>query len=74
MKTGDILVVKGDKILVVSNNRYYIVKSKGKVGDKVEFNMDEALAMPSYLFAIAALEEEDLEQTIKFIKSEWFKD
>lgn len=74
MKTGEILVIKEDKLLVLSNNRYYIVKGEGEVGDKVEFDIDKALPMPSYLFAIAAIEDEDLEQTMKFIKSEWFKD
>lgn len=74
MKIGEILVVKDDKLLVLNNNRYYIVKGQGEVGDQVEFDLEKALPMPSYLFAIAAIEEEDLEQTMKFIKSEWFKD
>ena len=74
MKIGEILVVKDDKLLVLNNNRYYIVKGHGEVGDQVEFDLEKALPMPSYLFAIAAIEEEDLEQTMKFIKSEWFKD
>jgi aminopeptidase N len=74
MKIGEILVVKDDKLLVLNNNRYYIVKGHGKVGDQVEFDLEKALPMPSYLFAIAAIEYEDLEQTMKFIKSEWFKD
>jgi hypothetical protein len=74
MKIGEILVVKDDKLLVLNNNRYYIVKGHGEVGDQVEFDLEKALPMPSYLFAIAAIEDEDLEQTMKFIKSEWFKD
>ncbi len=74
MKIGEILVVKDDKLLVLNNNRYYIVKGQGEVGGQVEFDLEKALPMPSYLFAIAAIEDEDLEQTMKFIKSEWFKD
>ena len=73
MKKGNILVVRDDKLLLSSDNNYYIVKGKGHVGDVIEFDPEHALAMPSYLFAIAAIEDDNLESTMKFIQSEWFK-
>ncbi len=73
MKKGNILIVKDDKLLVLSDNCYYIVKGKGHVGDLLEFDLQTSLAMPSYLFAIAAIEDGDLDNTMKFIQTEWFK-
>lgn len=73
MKQGNILVVKDDKLLILSDNCYYIVKGKGHVGDPYEFDETKSLPMPSYLFAIAAIEDGDLDNTMKFIQSEWFK-
>lgn len=71
---GNVLMVKGDKLLVLHKNRYYIIKGQAKVGDDIDFETRDALAMPSYLFAIAAMEEEDLDETLDFIQSEWFAD
>lgn len=73
MKKGKIIVGKEDKVLLVSDNCYYIVKGNGKLGDEVDFDEKKALSMPSYLFAIAAIEDPDLDNTMKFIQSEWFK-
>lgn len=73
MKNGNVLIVKDDKLLVLSENCYYIVKGKAHVGDRIEFDLSNALAMPSYLFAIAAIEDGDLDNTMKFIQTEWFK-
>lgn len=73
MKKGNILIVKDDKLLILSDNSYYIVKGKGHVGDQIEFDVDSSLPMPSYLFAIAAIEDGNLDETMKFIQSEWFK-
>lgn len=69
---GNILVVKDNKLLLLANNRYYIVYGEGHVGDDIEFDPDQALQMPSYLFAIAAMEEENLDDTLDFIKTKWF--
>ncbi len=73
MKKGKVIVEKEDKVLLVSDNCYFIVKENGKLGEEVEFDEKKALAMPSYLFAIAAIEDSDLDNTMKFIQSEWFK-
>ena len=73
MRKGNILIVKDDKLLVLSDNCYYIVKGKGHVGDTIEIDLSTSLAMPSYLFAIAAIEDSDLDNTMKFIQTEWFK-
>lgn len=74
MKTGEILVVKDDKLLILSDNHYFIIKGKGSAASTVEFDPEQALPMPSYLFAIAAIEDENLDNTMQFIKSQWFKD
>lgn len=71
---GNVLVVKDDKLLLLANNRYYIAYGKAHVGDDVDFDPEDALQMPSYLFAIAAMEEENLDDTLDFIKTSWFKD
>lgn len=70
---GTVLMVKEGKLLVLSNNKYYIVKGEANDGDIVEFERDDALPMPSYMFAIAAMEEENLDDTLDFIQNQWFK-
>lgn len=70
---GTVLMVKEGKLLVLSNNKYYIVKGETNDGDIVEFERDDALPMPSYMFAIAAMEEENLDDTLDFIQNQWFK-
>jgi hypothetical protein len=69
---GNIVMIKDDKVLFVCENKYYIAKGKGHIGDVEEFNSDECLPMPSYMFAIATMEEENLEDTLDFIKNKWF--
>lgn len=73
MIKGNVLLVKDDKILVLAENKYYIIKGNAGLGDEVSFDPEEALIMPSYLFAIAAMEEPDLDETLDFIKSKWFR-
>lgn len=70
---GTVLMVKEQKLLLLSNNKYYIVKGKAGDGDMVEFESNDALPMPSYMFAIAAMEEENLDDTLDFIQNQWFK-
>lgn len=72
--SGNVLQVKGDKLLVLANNEYYILKGNNNVGDNITFDSSNALIMPSYMFAIAALEENNLDETLNFIKNKWFKD
>ncbi len=72
MEKGNVLLKRDDKLLVLSRNRYYIVKGEGQMGSDVEFNEKDALPMPSYLFAIAAMEEENLDDTLNFIHEQWF--
>lgn len=72
MEKGNVLLKRDDKLLVLSHNRYYIVKGEGQAGNDIEFNEKDALAMPSYLFAIAAMEEENLDKTLDFIHEQWF--
>lgn len=70
---GTILLSRQDKILLLSDsNKYYIVKGDGERGKYVEFEEDESLPMPSYMFAIAAMEEDDLKETLSFIQDKWF--
>ncbi|MCI1734733.1 MAG: hypothetical protein LKM30_03255 [Bacilli bacterium] len=69
---GTVLMVKDGKLLLLANNKYYIAKGDANNGDVVEFENDDALPMPSYMFAIAAMEEENLDDTLDFIQSKWF--
>lgn len=71
--TGTVLQTKDEKLLVLANNKYYILKGDESIGDSITFDESQALIMPSYLFAIAALEEENLTDTLKFIKNQWYK-
>ena len=74
MEKGKVLLTRDDKLLLLSNNRYFIAKGVAKVGDDVDFDVEKSLAIPSYLFAIAAMEEENLDETLDFIQSKWFHD
>lgn len=60
------------KSLVCVNDVYYIVKGAFEFDTLIQFDSDDALVMPSYLFAVAALNEEDLESTFNFIRTNWF--
>lgn len=69
---GTILMERDGKLLLLSKNKYYIVKGTGKEGDIAEFDIDQSLPMPSYMFAIAAMEEDNLDETLDFIQEKWF--
>lgn len=49
MEKGKVLLTRDDKLLLLSNNRYFIAKGVAKVGDDVDFDVEKSLAMPSYL-------------------------
>lgn len=75
--TGTVLAVSGNKTLVlVKGNEYYLLRNRvnDHINDTVEFRSADALPMPSYLFAIAALEEPDLDATLDRIRTKWFGD
>lgn len=72
MTKGTVLMTKDDKLLLLSKNKYYIAKGEANCGDVIEFDIDSSLPMPSYMFAIAAMEEENLDETLDFIQSNWF--
>ncbi len=75
--TGTVLAVSGNKTLVlVKGNEYYLLRNRvnDHINDTVEFRAADALPMPSYLFAIAALEEPDLDATLDRIRTKWFGD
>lgn len=75
--TGSVLAVNGKKTLVLVNGRdYYILRDleNATIGEMVEFDAKNSLPMPSYLFAIAALEEPDLDSVLSDIRTKWFKD
>ncbi len=63
---------KDGKLFLLSDNKYYIAKGEGDNGDEFVFEGNDALPMPSYMFAIAAMEEENLDDTLDFIQSKWF--
>ncbi len=69
---GVVLMMKDNKVLLLCNNRYYILRGNYETGKEVQFDPEDALQMPSYLFAIAAMEEENLDDTLDFIQSKWF--
>ncbi len=69
---GTVLMVKEERLLVLAENKYYIVKGEANNGDLIDFDPALSLPMPSYLFAIAAMEEENLGDTLDFIQSRWF--
>ncbi len=75
--TGSVLAVNGRKTLVLVNGRdYYILRDyeNPTIGENITFETKDSLPMPSYLFAIAALEEPDLDSVLSDIRSKWFKD
>lgn len=73
MKKGSVLAAYYGKTLILCENKYYILKGQMPVGETVEFDPDLALPMPSYLFAMAAMNEQDLDSALDYIQSKWFK-
>ena len=72
MTKGNVVRTKGGKVLVLADNKYYIVKGNGELGSEIEFDEQKSLPMRSYLFAIATREEENLDDTLDFIQTQWF--
>lgn len=72
MTKGNVVRTKGGKVLVLADNKYYIVKGNGELGSEIEFDEQKSLPRPSYLFAIATREEENLDDTLDFIQTQWF--
>lgn len=73
---GTVLSTSGKKSLVLVDGRLYYVlrhRSNDHMGDVVEFAEKESLPMPSYMFAIAAMAEPDLDTTLDQIKNRWYK-
>lgn len=60
------------KSLVCVKDVYYVVKGSFPKGSVISFDAEDALQMPSYLFAVAAMNEENLDNTFDFIKTNWF--
>lgn len=58
-------------LIEVEEGRYYIVKGLNPIGETISLDPANALLMPSFLFALAAMNEEDLTGTLEFIKSNW---
>lgn len=72
MIKGNVVMSKSGKDLVLAGNKYYIIKGESPVGTDIEFDEEKSLPMPSYLFAIATMEEENLDDTLDFIQTQWF--
>lgn len=74
---GTVLAISKNKVLVLVNGHdYYLIRNcvSGKVNEELTFNVKDSLPMPSYLFAIAALEDSNLDDTLNDIKTKWFGD
>lgn len=71
---GHVLCSYYGKSLLQNGKNYYIVNRYITPGEDVFFNLNEAIPMPSYLFALAAMQEEDLTDALKFIRKNWFED
>lgn len=70
---GMVIQIEGTKALLLVDSRiYYIIVNKNyHEGDIVEFFASKSLPMPSYMFAIAAMSETDLDATLDDIKKRW---
>ena len=72
---GTVLAVSGNKTLLLVNGReYYILRNRksDSIGQTIVFNKADGLMMPSYMFAVAAMAEDDLDSTLENIKSSWY--
>lgn len=72
---GTVLSTSGSKTLVLVDGRmYYVLRNRKNdyVGENLEFDEKESLPMPSYMFAIAAMAEPDLDSTLDQIKDRWY--
>lgn len=71
---GHVICSYYGKSLLQNGKQYFIVKKCFVPGEDVFFDPQEAIEMPSYMFALAAMQEDDLTDTLKFIRKNWFKD
>lgn len=62
----------GKTLIQSDDNKYYIIHETHHVGDIISVHLNKALEMPSFMFAMAAMNEEDLDDTLSFIKDKWF--
>lgn len=72
---GTVLTTAGSKTLVLVDGRKYFVlrnRTNDTIGEELEFKENDALMMPSYMFAIAAMAEPDLDSTLEQIKDRWY--
>lgn len=73
-RTGKVIESYYGKSLVQSGNHFFIIKQEMKPGTEVSFNREDGIEMPSLMFAMAAMNESDLDKTFDFIKDNWFND
>ncbi len=73
LKKGSVLASYYGKTLLISDNNYFILKGQNPIGAVIEFDPAKALPMPSYMFALAAMNEQDLDSALDYIHSKWFK-
>ncbi len=69
---GHVICSYYGKSLLQNGKNYYVVSRYMTPGEDVFFNLNEAIPMPSYMFALAAMQEEDLTDALKFIRKNWF--
>ena len=75
MIKGTVLSTSGSKTLdLVDGKMYYVLRNRKNdyVGQTLEFSENDSLPMPSYMFAIAAMAEPDLDSTLDQIKNRWY--
>ena len=72
MIKGTVLSTSGSKTL--DGKMYYVLRNRKNdyVGQTLEFSENDSLPMPSYMFAIAAMAEPDLDSTLDQIKNRWY--
>lgn len=73
---GSVLYTVGSRALVIVNSKYYVLLDcdGAEAGTTVRFKAEESLPMPSYLFAVATMQEPDIGKALEEIRSHWFKD
>lgn len=74
MKMVKVLIpnIKGRAIIQDGQGNLFIINSLGYfTGQEMQYDMSKAIPMPSLLFAITVLQEDNFEGTIEFIKKNW---
>ena len=72
---GKVTYVINQRIMVLVDGKYYVIlnfNGKDKPGDDIEFDVDSSLPMPSYLFAVATINEPELPTALEEIHDHWF--